>query len=306
MQRSQQEDDKHPASNEPGHNAKSTNAAASRNERRHEDHAEVPAPEIVLQRGPLRSSQSSSIDRRKCNSILGYLLFMIMLEKARDYVQSIVAHSRRHTANSLYPGQNYLDLAAWIQQEPHQRSILDDQHVLGVLHCLAPGEPSRMLQYRYRDIDSFMTQIRSTDRINRVLFLRGYASPDWISIIGSRFRIDPEFFNRHLAFMTTLVYRSAFSTPSLPSSCRNIITLRINTIIEQNGFCPRSEYRNLSARRRSEAASLKSYARLYQTRARYGDSIVREYYTLDERFSIVEQEISVCIRKSKQDWFGTY
>ena len=221
-------------------------------------------------------------------------------------MQSIVAHSRRHTANSLYPGQNYLDLAAWIQQEIHQKSILDDQNVLGVLHCLAPREPSRILQYRYCDLDSFTTQIRSADRINRVLFLRGYASPDWISTIGSIFRIDPEFFNRHLAFMTTLVYRSAFSTPSLPSSSKNIVTLRINTIIVQHGFPLRSEYRNLAARRRSEAASLKAYARLYQTKARYGDSIVREYCTLDERFSIVEQEISVCIRKSKQDWFGTY
>ena len=226
-------------------------------------------------------------------------------EKARDYVQSIVAHSRRYTANSFYPGQNYLDLAAWIQQETHQKSILDDQHILGVLHCLAPGEPSRMLRYRHRDLESFMTQIRSEDRINRVLFLRGYASPDWISTIGSIFRIDPEFFNRHLAFMTTLVSRSAFSTPSLPSSCRNIITLRISTILVQNSFSLCSEHKNLATRRRSEAAGLNAYARLYQTTARYGDSIVRGFYTLDEHFSVLEQEISVCIRKSKQDWLGT-
>lgn len=228
------------------------------------------------------------------------------VESCRDYVQAIVAHSRRYTANSLYPGQNYLKLAAWLQQETHHKSILDVKYTSAVLHCFAADGPPEILRYRHQDLETFTNQIRLEHRINRILFLRGYTSPDWISTIGSVFRIDPEFFNRHLAFMTTLVSRSAFSTPSLSSSCRNIITLRINTILVQNGISLRKEFKNLAARRRSEAAGLNAYSRLYQTTAHYGDSIVRDFCTLDDHYSVLEQEISVCVRKSKGNWLGLY
>ena len=225
-------------------------------------------------------------------------------EKSREYVQSITAHSRRYTANSLYPGQNYLNLAAWLQQETHEKSILNDRHNLAVLHCLTADGPPQIQHYAHQDLERFTTQLRSESKINKILFLRGYASPDWISMIGGICRIDPEYFNRHLAFMTTLVIRSAFSRPSLSSTCSNIITLRINTILAQNGFSQRNEFKNLAARRRSEAADLNTYSRLYQTTASYGDSIVRGFYTLDEHYSILEQEISVCVREGKQDWLG--
>ncbi len=186
------------------------------------------------------------------------------------------------------------------------KSIPNDQHKLAVLHCLIANGPPEIQQYAYQDLERFTTQMRSENKVNKILFLRGYASPDWISLIGGVCRIDPEFFNRHLAFMTTLVSRGAFSQPSLASTCRNIITLRINTILAQDGFSQRNEFKNLAARRRSEAAGLDTYSWRYQTSACYGDSIVRGFYTLDERYSVLEQEISVCVRESKQDWLGLY
>lgn len=176
---------------------------------------------------------------------------------------------------------------------------------MAVLHTFGARGPAKVERYEHDRLEALTTQILSEDRSGQVLFLRGYASPDWISTIGSISRIDPEFINRHLAFLTSWVLRSAFSIPSLSSSCRNIITLRVCTILFQNGRSIRKESKSLASRRKFDAEGLDNYARFLQTTARYGDSIVRGFCTLDEQYSIIEQDISVCIQRSKEGWLGT-
>ncbi|ERF69549.1 hypothetical protein EPUS_01879 [Endocarpon pusillum Z07020] len=275
-----------PSLDHPVHDLRDGSSIGSATERRSILNAGVSAPGLTPRSEAARSRGASPSDR----------------QKSREYVQSIIAHSRRYTANSLYPGQNYLGLAAWLQEETHEKSILNDRHKVAVLHCLTADGPTQIQHYAHQDLERFSTQMRSENKINKILFLRGYASPDWISMIGGICRIDPEYFNRHLAFMTTFVYRNTFSKPSLSSTCRNIITLRINTILD--GYSQRDAFKNLAARRISEAADLNTYSRLYQRTASYGDSIVKGFYTLDEQYSILEQEISVCVRESKQGWLA--
>ena len=176
---------------------------------------------------------------------------------------------------------------------------------MAVLHIFGARGPAKVERYEHDQLEALTTQILSEDRSGHEILLRGYSSPVWISTIGSISSVDPEFMNRHLAFLTSWVLRSAFSIPSLSSSCRNIITLRVCTILFQNGRSIRKESKSLASRRKSDAEGLVDYARFLQTTARYGDSIVRGFCTLDEQYSIIEQDISVCIQRSKEGWLGT-
>lgn len=145
---------------------------------------------------------------------------------------------------------------------------------------------------------------RSQNQSGQVLLLRGCPSPEWIKAIGGKYRIDPEFIQRHLDFFATLAPRSVFSLPSLASSTSNIIRLTTSTVVYQDTSLGKKKAADLQASRRTQAEDMSTYRRQYQNNCHCGDSIVREISMLDENYSILEQSISIRVQRNHDGWIG--
>jgi hypothetical protein len=136
----------------------------------------------------------------------------------------------------------------------------------------------------------------------QLVFIRGFISPSWVSTIGSKYSIDPEFFRRHMEYLSTSVYRHAYSLPSLASSSNNIYRLCVSTLLHRDGF----NEQDLQSQRSEQSIELGKYKtqQLGSTKVRCGDSLVREYSTLCSCFSVIEQWISLCVTRTDKGWAG--
>lgn len=136
----------------------------------------------------------------------------------------------------------------------------------------------------------------------QIVFIRGFISPSWLAAIGSKYNIDPEFFRRHMDFLSASIDRHAYSFPSLASSSNNIFRLCVNTLLHRDDFGGQ----DLHSQRSDQSTKLRTYKmqQLGSTRVRCGDSLVREYSTVCSRFSVMEQWISLCITKTDRGWAG--
>lgn len=136
----------------------------------------------------------------------------------------------------------------------------------------------------------------------QIVFIRGFISPSWVSVIGSKYNIDPEFFRRHMDYLSASVERHSYSFPSLASSSNNIFRLCVSTILHRDDFGGQ----DLQSQRSGQSIELASYKiqQLGSTRVSCGDSVVREHSTVCSSFSVIEQWISLCITKTNGSWAG--
>ena len=234
---------------------------------------------------------------------------MERLVSPEDYAKAIAAHSRRTSATSLYPGHNYIDLSSWLESRRDQQDARAGDHCLAVLYDFSLKNQERVRHLGVAALGEIMEppkHLRPEKEAGRVLFVRGCPPANWITAISARFGIDPEFINRHLDFFATLASRSAFLSPPLPSSRSNIIRLCTSTILFRDTSGAPIKKLDLQARRREEATGMATYRRSFQTRCQSGDSIVREFSTMDEQYSVTEQYFSICVQKDEERWIGIY
>lgn len=246
---------------------------------------------------------------RQCN--LGftqawYIWLILYLVTPEEYSQSVSAHSRRSPSTSLYPGQNYIDLAAWLESKQQGQEKRIDDHCLAVICDFTLKGRDRVQHLGFNSLDGIHTSnhLRTEKNAGRVLLLRGCPPAEWITTIGGRFGIDPEFVHRHLDFFATLIPRSVFALPSLPSSSANIVQLCTCTILSRDASVMPIVKSDLQARRRDEAERMATYRRNFQSTCGTGESIVRDFSTMDDQYSILEQRISMCVQRDEEGWIG--
>ena len=223
---------------------------------------------------------------------------------SQNYVRSIHAHSLRSIAKSTFPGPNYIDLANWLLLEAdYAPSAASDSHPPAFFYNLGADSTESLRGLSASSPEEVICQSCPAEGLGQLLFLRGFLTPAWVSAIGSHFWIDPEYLQRHLDFFADSIHRSYHSLPSLPSTTNNIIRICVNTIFLQDH--PLSAGReSLQQRRQEQVEQLCTYRRQLRTRARCGDSIVREHSTLDHHYSMIEQWVSVCIVPHGHGWVG--
>jgi hypothetical protein len=136
----------------------------------------------------------------------------------------------------------------------------------------------------------------------QLVFIRGFISPSWVSVIGSKYNIDPEFFRRHMEFLSASMDRHVYSFPSLASSSNNIFRLCVSTLLHRDDFGGQ----DLQLQRSVQSTELGTYKiqQLGSNRVCCGDSLVREYSTVCSCLSVIEQWISICITKTDKGWAG--
>jgi hypothetical protein len=141
---------------------------------------------------------------------------------------------------------------------------------------------------------------RRTSSESQVIFLRGYPSPEWIKYIGGCCRIsDLEFFRWNLRFQCR---RDWCLSPPLSSASSKIIKLRFVTIGSRESSGKKQA--TVDELREKADRGMQSYDHDLRigSSIKKGDSIVRDYFVLDERHVVIEQEMVICINKVGNNW----
>ena len=136
-----------------------------------------------------------------------------------------------------------------------------------------------------------------------LLFLRGYASPEWLSTIGEKYRVSPELYRRHLQYKAvTSGSRDLYTSPALPSSSSRVFQLTIPTICTRNvggcGYTPQ----DLQEARRLESKAMSKYFKQLRTRAKVADSVIRKCLLLSKQEYVLEQTVSIEVGPPRDDW----
>ncbi|KAJ4415135.1 hypothetical protein N0V82_007505 [Gnomoniopsis sp. IMI 355080] len=232
---------------------------------------------------------------------------------SENYARAIISLSRRYSNTSTFPGTNYVDLGEWMLQD---RSLLgpvrsekdahlffstsEQPHDLVVVYNTGKKKWDVQPYGQEQHEDFYTTTSIPVDGSGQLVFIRGFVSPSWVSVIGSKYNMDPEFFRRHMDFLCGNIDRHAYSLLSLPSSSVNIFRLCVSTVLHRDDFGGQ----DLQSQRAQQIAELAIYKaqQLCSTKVCCGDSLVREYSTVCSRFSVIEQWISLCITKTEKGW----
>lgn len=234
-----------------------------------------------------------------------------MTEQAtpKSYAQAVLLHARTTPELTLYPGHNYRTLADFLHHpyacrlQGHSQSNLAKQNkILVTLHRFSRHRAHEIFQYHptTADLKALDIQTQPPCECGKVLFLNGFAPPEWLNLIGARYRVDPEFFRQHLSFMRR---EGQFDLPGLPYASRNIVKLPLYTIGMWN--IDRPSKRHSIANEWSEVSrGIASYLRSLDVTTMAGQSIVRKITFHDQKHFTVEQEISICIEAKDRGWTG--
>ena len=133
---------------------------------------------------------------------------------------------------------------------------------------------------------------------SQILFLKGYPSGKWLKTLGATFRVDPEFWRRHLAF---LQHRDFYDLPPLPSFTNRIVQLRLTTIFTRHAAITR---RAVEIARAEGPAHLRRHHLDLERGGRVGESIIRRLDVISEDTFTVEQHISCTIAAKNGGWAG--
>ncbi|TVY47449.1 hypothetical protein LOCC1_G002771 [Lachnellula occidentalis] len=230
-----------------------------------------------------------------------------------NYARAIISLSRRYASTSTFPGNNYVDIGEWLLQD---RSLLNSTKVEedATLFASKAEQPHDLVvvydsgerkwdvqQYSQEQHEAFSAANSvPAGGSGQIVFIRGFISPSWVSVLGSKYNIDPEFFRRHMDFLSANIDRHAYSFPSLASSSNNIFRLCVSTVLHRDDFGGQ----DLRSQRSDQSAKLGVYKiqQLGSNSVCCGDSLVREYSTVCSSFSVIEQWISICITKTDRGW----
>nr|POE69214.1 hypothetical protein CFP56_75652 [Quercus suber] len=145
-------------------------------------------------------------------------------------------------------------------------------------------------------------QTINNENSSHLLFLNGYSSPEWLTWLCATCETDPEFFNSNLIFRCRRTY---FSYPSLASVYLNVVRLRVMTIGSRNPRGSKTDAQLVDQLRGDASTSMAIYHHelMLNSNVSCGDSIVRKYHVLDEKYFVIEQEIAVALQlREKMGW----
>ncbi|KAM5481581.1 hypothetical protein McanCB56680_004117 [Microsporum canis] len=232
-----------------------------------------------------------------------------------EYAQAVLLYSQLSVTQSLYAGFHFENLARYLQQ-PHEAQIPD----LVGNHHVAPNDPgfnfvtfynldpSATIRESYMNSpDVFESKAKelADSPHGRLIFMKGYPSPEWLLAIGATYQVDPEFFRRHLDFRHGM--RDHYSLPSLPSTLSTALTLRVATIGASFAKTKTDhEQGTIEALREENKRKLDEYRENPKslTQAKVGDSIVRDISIHDLQQFSIEQDISLYVGTCGTGWFA--
>lgn len=160
----------------------------------------------------------------------------------------------------------------------------------------------------FLDPDSFYRHNYSKDPESCIIFMRGFLTALWINNIGARYKVDPEFFCRHLNFRPADDKSNNFSLPSLPSSSWHLIELPAITLGTRDVQTGTLRSDKIEKLRKEGAKELVDHhhciSKLSSSGMRPGEMMIRDFYVFDETHFAVEQRISICMQLADDKTFS--
>ncbi|MCJ1410914.1 hypothetical protein MMC19_005001 [Ptychographa xylographoides] len=217
-----------------------------------------------------------------------------------DYHSLISEHTKRAQDVTLHPGTHYRSLSTILgaypkaSVQPPSTGAWHRSHTLATIHDLAyePGDVRRVSHFdSATGLQSFAKYPLPQNESGQLLFLRGYPSPEWLNLIGGRYRVDPELFRRYISFGNS---RDLYDLPAPPSSSENIVRLSSTSIGRQS---------TASLGRKEGSKALQKYLQsIGGDPDLTGESIVRRFSVHDNEHFSVEQDILICTIRRGGGW----
>lgn len=213
--------------------------------------------------------------------------------KQQTYCTILDQLSKTGAQPQLYSKVQYQLLSSFLQRTPPRASD-HETFIHVVVHTFANDVVTTRQDFDLKDgLRLFKDSPKPEADATQVVFVRGSLSPAWIEALGIRYKIDPEFFRRHLRY---LAGRDFSDLPSLPSASTEMLSLRLPTLYTRSNVLASSQLRSL--RERDAEVARKNHQSISGDVAS-GETIVRRLSTLSERLFSIEHDISIFTRSRK-------
>lgn len=216
---------------------------------------------------------------------------------SQHYARLIYSHAETTASNSLYQGQDWQPLAAWLNNRPLSfRSPTERTHFgFAWMYILKENasENERVSGFPLTlpILDTFRPKLSQSSVL---VFLRGYPTAEWVNEVGAYFRIDPETFYRHLSFFLPQGALLRQSPLRLPSSRRSIFQFLLTTV---GRYHPKAGYSLLDTKKKAANAMNHYLQTMRNPSWKLGDSIVRHFDIHNESTFSLEQLVTVYVSK---------
>lgn len=271
----------------------------------------VPTGDSKASRDSCCRRHSGNISKPTPGLLLIAGLTIRLPECAKDYAETVREFSRLSSFKSLYSGPRFLSLGDFLWRPYEHRATTTRYRPTTAAHQFEPFPflmvlnwqegPEKRIQ-QLSTVDQLQTVDKSTANL---VVLKGYPTAEWLNALGAKFRIDPDFYQRHLCFWSESGNNTSRRNmaPRLPSVQAETIGLRIPTIGKLTGRKQPTHrdavLENLEHIRRQTSQRMTAYISQLSTLESpdmdVAYSIVREFVMLDANHFAIEQIISISI-----------
>lgn len=157
------------------------------------------------------------------------------------------------------------------------------------------GNPRSFFDWTTFETHQTLTKAESPAQI---ILLSGYPTPEWLGVVGAKYKIDPELLARFLNFQVKGRFTESFALPPLPASSWNILELPTVTI-GRTGALKDLSPRNITAMRAEAKALLHLHHNTLTSQPhsqKLCSSIIRNITVLDQSHFAIEQRIWICLQ----------
>jgi hypothetical protein len=223
--------------------------------------------------------------------------------EADEYRDEIIRYGERSFAQTIFQGFIYRFLQELLKQDEtdisKQFPDLDD-HVLAHLSFFECNSRHSTSQYSYSQLQDLVEVPLPKRQLGQLLFLGGHLPGSWISSIGAKYGIAPEFFRRHIHLWRSSRGAVLYAVPTLPSvSSQAGVTLRINTCGEST-----RSLGNLSLSSRLQMLPERFFHVPKILTPAPGSAYIRGHAYLGDWRFLIEQDISLTIESDGEGWTG--
>lgn len=158
------------------------------------------------------------------------------------------------------------------------------------------GKPQSFFDWTTFESHQIPTKAESPAQI---ILLSGYPNPEWLGVVGAKYKIDPELLARFLDFRATEKLTESFALPPLPASSWNILELPIVTIGRTSVLKDLMLTRDITAMRAEAKRLLHLHLNNLASQSHSSklcSSVIRNITVFDQSHFAIEQRIWICLQ----------
>jgi hypothetical protein len=225
------------------------------------------------------------------------------------YADVLFAFSRRKSAQTLCSGEHYQDLSqflgtssdkGWLDDSPSIDDGAEDGSSFVVVHDLNISHDQKD---RVHDCTSFrkLQGIWHELQGNRILFLRGYPSREWLCRLGAKLDLDYDFLNSHFSNPSQFNVAENYWYPPLSLTASKTIRLSITSVGVWDNY---QSGIDLADARKSFQKEMKAYTMdLNRGKGiRTCHSVVRDFHLHDLKHFSIDQMLTINLMPRDGFW----